>query len=212
MDIPSLLVFIGEDALLASDLARAVRQSTGDFLCVLSPNALEHVEVDVLTALFLECRAVNRDRSLTLVTKNEPVRLLALNQGWNTIHTIKDIRALLKGHPSLPEALRVFSPVLYKRRAFFLCQLFVSFFFLVLALECSFFRFLHFCHRVPSLFLLIRKLVILRRMCTLFLLVRLFQLSVIRCALFRLLSSLHRLTNLSHLIKSVKNLQGQMHK
>ncbi len=115
MTTPSLLVFIAEDNQSSlAELARSVRQSTGDFLCVLSPDGCPSISDAELDALFLECRAMNADRALFLATKNERVCTIARGHGWTVLHTLKDVRATLSDHPSTAEALRVFSPVLWR--------------------------------------------------------------------------------------------------
>lgn len=110
-----LTVFVGEEHTSANSILNAVRRTAGSFLCVLPPTGLKHIEAEPLKSLLLECRAFNRDRRLLIATKDGRLLESAEREGWETIKTVKVLKPLLRGHPTEDEALRAFSPVIWRQ-------------------------------------------------------------------------------------------------
>ncbi len=109
-----ITVFVGDEHLSVRTLLSVIRKTVGPFLCVLPPSGLKHIEDEPLRSLLFECRAFHRDRTLIMASKD--LRLLehAKREGWETVKTVKLLRPLLKGDLSEAEALRVFSPVIWR--------------------------------------------------------------------------------------------------
>lgn len=110
----SLTVFVGDGHVAAHAILKALRRTQGSFLCVLSPDGLSHIESEPLRALLVECRALNNDRMLIMATKEKKVLQYAKEERWRVISTMKDLKDLLKKHPSEAEAVRTFSPVVWR--------------------------------------------------------------------------------------------------
>lgn len=109
-----LTVFVGDDHTSANSILNAVRKTAGSFLCVLPPSGLKHIDTEPLKSLLLECRAFNRDRKLLMATKDGRLLESAEREGWETIKTVKGLKLLIKGQASEDEALRAFSPVIWR--------------------------------------------------------------------------------------------------
>ncbi len=110
-----LIVSIVQKDATAITLLSAVRRTAGSFLFVIPAQLLHELTDGELTALFRDGKALNPDRSLTVATKDKRILMLAAAQGWATLTTLKQLKVLLKEHPSLPEAIRVFSPVTWRQ-------------------------------------------------------------------------------------------------
>lgn len=96
-------------------ILHAVRKSAGPFLLVLAPESLKDIADEPLRAIFTESRALNPDRRLLIATKDERIALLAKDAGWQRVPSLNQLTLLLKGHSASARALRVFSPVSWRR-------------------------------------------------------------------------------------------------
>lgn len=112
---PKLTVFVGEEHVSVRAILNAVRRSAGPFLLVLPPSGLKHIEDQPLKVMLLECRAFNKDRHLVVASKDGRLLENAVREGWEVLKTVKQLKPMLKGHPSEAEALRAFSPVIWRQ-------------------------------------------------------------------------------------------------
>lgn len=111
----SLTVVVLSEKSSAKALLTAVRKSVGPFFLVVSLAGFQHLHDEVLFKLFSESRALNPDRRLLVATKDARISAVAQGSGWQCIESLRELEILLRGHPSLPEAVRAFSPVSWRR-------------------------------------------------------------------------------------------------
>lgn len=110
-----LTVFITGEKASPKQLLSAVRKSAGPFVMVLGPESLLGIEDEAVRKVFSDAKAFNKDRRLALATKDIRTIGMAKEEGWQTIAGIRELKMLLRLHPSLPEAIRAFSPVSWRR-------------------------------------------------------------------------------------------------
>ncbi len=108
-------VFIADEHLSARGLQHAVRRTTGPLIIVLPPSGLTHLKDKELESLLTECRALNKDRTLIVATKDKRVQERAGAKGWETISSIKKLKDTLTGSEDAAAAMRVFSPVAWRQ-------------------------------------------------------------------------------------------------
>lgn len=108
-------VSVANEQASVKTLLDAVRRSAGPFLMVIGPDSLVHLTDLEIRPLFADARALNIDRRLLLATKDNRVATIAQECSWQTVSGIKQLKLLLKSHPSSGEAIRAFSPVSWRR-------------------------------------------------------------------------------------------------
>ena len=116
VETPPFIVFIAEEKGVSDKvLLGAVRRSAGPFLMVIGPESLSLASDEEIRGIFSDSRALNADRRLLIATKDKRVLTIAREQGWQVLHSIKQLKALLQSHSALSEAMRAFSPVSWRR-------------------------------------------------------------------------------------------------
>lgn len=108
-------VSVADEQASVKMLLGAVRRSAGPFLMVVGQESLAHLTEEDIRSMFAEARALNIDRRLLLATKDNRVATIAQECGWQMVSGIKQLKFLLKSHPSSGEAIRAFSPVSWRR-------------------------------------------------------------------------------------------------
>ncbi len=82
---------------------------------VLGPESLLGLDDDAIRKVFSDSKALNADRRIVLATKDVRAIDAAKEAGWQTVSGIRELKMLLRSHSSLPEAIRAFSPVSWRR-------------------------------------------------------------------------------------------------
>lgn len=111
----ALTVLTSDGTSNVREVGSAIRSSKGSLLLALTPAGLVMNEEDAFR-FFRELKALNVDRQLTVATKHKKTLELARRAGWHIISKSKELHAKLKGHPQLSEALRTFSPKLWREQ------------------------------------------------------------------------------------------------
>ncbi len=112
---PVLTVLTSDGTSNIREVGASIRGSTGPLLLALSPAGLQLPEEEVFRFL-RELKALNADRHLTLATKHTKTLEIARRAGWHILSKSKDLRKTLHGHAQLSEALRSFSPKLWREQ------------------------------------------------------------------------------------------------
>lgn len=98
-----------------SAFADRMKETSGEVLIVLSGRELELLAQPEVRKQFLaKCKAMHQ--RLRIATKHPAIAAEARASGIRVLDRTKHIRTLLAGHPKLNEALRVFSPQLWRQQ------------------------------------------------------------------------------------------------
>lgn len=112
---PTLTVLIPPEQAPSHALLGAIRRVAGPLLLVVQPEGFKHMSDLELKSLLKEARALNPDRRLIIATKDKRILGCAKTAGWEGMSTLRELKPLLKGHPSAAEGLRNFSPVSWRQ-------------------------------------------------------------------------------------------------
>lgn len=110
-----ITVLLPADAESWTAFLRRMKGTPGDLLAILSGRDEELEEQEELRVQFLSECAQLRDR-LRIATKQPHVVAEARKRGMRVLDRTKYLRLLLRDHEKLPEALRVFSPHLWRQQ------------------------------------------------------------------------------------------------
>ncbi len=98
-----------------SALAERLRETDGDVLLIISGRELELLAQPEVRKQFLaSCKKIQQ--RLRIATKHPAIAAEARSAGIRVLDRTKHIRTLLAGNPKLNEALRVFSPQLWRQQ------------------------------------------------------------------------------------------------
>ncbi len=112
---PSPIVLIPQDGEPWSALLQRMREAEGHALLLLAGKEGELIDRPVLRDSFVQACA-EQNGTLTVATRH-PVILAELRKaGVPVVDHARALRTLLEEHPALPEALRIFSPHLWKQQ------------------------------------------------------------------------------------------------
>lgn len=110
-----LHVLFPQDGESWAALARRMQETAGEMLLILSGRETELIESnDLRTALLADCKKIHQ--RLRIATKHPLIAAQARASGIRVLDRTKHIKALLIHHPKLNEALRVFSPHLWRQQ------------------------------------------------------------------------------------------------
>lgn len=108
-------VLFPQDGESWSQLARRMQQTEGDLLLVLSGHEDALLESkDVLSAFLTDCKKIQQ--RMRIATKEPVIAAAARAGGIRVLDRTRHMRTLLAGHPKLNEALRLFSPHLWRQQ------------------------------------------------------------------------------------------------
>lgn len=111
---PIQLVF-PQDGEAWSALARRLKEAEGELLLILSGREGELIaHPDVRKTFLAECKKMHA--RLRIATKHPAIAAEARGMGVRVLDRTKHVRALLHDHPKLNDALRVFSPQLWRQQ------------------------------------------------------------------------------------------------
>ncbi len=113
---PVLIVLTSDGTSTIRETGANIRSSTGPLLLSLTPAGLHSMNDDDMFRFLRELKALNADRELTLATKHKKTLDTARRAGWHVIGKSKDLKKKLHGHAQLSEALRTFSPKLWREQ------------------------------------------------------------------------------------------------
>lgn len=117
VDPGDITVLIADEHALGKTMGGLIRRTAGSVLLVVPPSGLKGFSGNTeLAAWCRELRSLNRDRSLMLVTKHRALQQAAKAEGWQVVRGLKQLKLLLKNHPSEAAALRVYSPVFWREK------------------------------------------------------------------------------------------------
>jgi hypothetical protein len=103
----------GEEAW--SVLAERLRETDGDILLILSGREIELLaNPDMRKQFITQCKKLHQ--RLRIATKHPAIAAEMRTAGIRVLDRTKHVRAILQGHPKLNEALRVFSPQLWRQQ------------------------------------------------------------------------------------------------
>ncbi len=111
----SITVLIPEEGESLAGFLRRLKETSGDVLAILSGRDDELEAKPEVRAHFLKEAAAMRDR-LRLATKQPQLVAEARQRGLRVLDRTKYLRLLLKDHEKLGDALRVFSPHLWRQQ------------------------------------------------------------------------------------------------
>lgn len=111
----SLHVLFPEDGKSWAQLVRTMKETEGEMLLVLSGTEDDLMQSPDARASFLaDCKALHS--RLRIATKHPQIASEARALGIRVLDRTKHVRSLLAAHPKLNEALRVFSPHLWRQQ------------------------------------------------------------------------------------------------
>lgn len=103
----------GEEAWSA--LSERLRETDGDILLILAGRELELLaNPDMRKQFIAQCKKLHQ--RLRIATKHPGIAAELRAAGIRVLDRTKHVRAILQGHPKLDEALRVFSPQLWRQQ------------------------------------------------------------------------------------------------
>ncbi len=115
MPDPKITVLFRAEEESFTAFARRIRDAKGEIIVVLSSADNTHLLQEEDRAPFLEeCKKLRY--RLRLATKEPLVASRARAQGIRVLDRTRKLRTLLAGHPQMPEALRFFSPSLWRQQ------------------------------------------------------------------------------------------------
>lgn len=98
-----------------SALSRRLKEADGELLLILSGRESELISHPDVRKIFLaECKKMHS--RLRIATKHPAIAAEARGEGIRVLDRTKHVRALLHDHPKLNDALRVFSPQLWRQQ------------------------------------------------------------------------------------------------
>ncbi|UPA22079.1 hypothetical protein K8942_03365 [Candidatus Peribacteria bacterium] len=108
-------VLFPQDGESWAQLVERMKQTDGEILLVLSGRENDLLAAkDVRTSFFRDCKKIQQ--RLRIATKQPTVAADARSHGIRVLDRTKYMRTLLAGHPKLNEALRLFSPHLWRQQ------------------------------------------------------------------------------------------------
>lgn len=108
-------IIFPQDGEAWSALSRRLKETEGELLVILSGREAELIaQPDVRKNFLAECKKMHT--RLRMATKHPAVAAEARGMGIRVLDRTKHVRALLHGHPKLNDALRVFSPQLWRQQ------------------------------------------------------------------------------------------------
>lgn len=111
----SIQILFTQEGEAWSALARRLKETEGETLLVLSGREDELIaQPDTRKTFIAECKKLQQ--RLRIATKHPAIAAEARAAGIRVLDRTKHIRALLHGHPKLGEAMRVFSPQLWRQQ------------------------------------------------------------------------------------------------
>lgn len=118
MSLPSsspIQLIFPQDGEAWSALARRLKEADGELLLILSGREGELIaQPDTRKTFLEECKKMHA--RLRIATKHPAIAAEARGMGLRVLDRTKHVRALLHDHPKLNDALRVFSPQLWRQQ------------------------------------------------------------------------------------------------
>jgi hypothetical protein len=108
-------IIFPQDGEAWSALARRLNETDGELLVILSGRESELIsQPETRKAFLAECKKIQQ--RLRIATKHPAIAAEARGMGLRILDRTKHVRALLHDHPKLNDALRVFSPQLWRQQ------------------------------------------------------------------------------------------------
>lgn len=118
MSVPvkaSLNILFPQEGETWAALSERLKQADGELLLILSGRESELLEhPDARKQLLQDCKKIQQ--RLRIATKHPAIAAEARGLGIRVLDRTKHVKALLQGHPRLNDALRVFSPQLWRQQ------------------------------------------------------------------------------------------------